>query len=139
MTRNKAKNHVRKTIHHKFRQTLFENTSQKSKINYVTEGYLKNEKTKYTDELSREDVSLVFKTRCRMLEIKDNYKNKYDNLICRLCKQHEENQKHILEECEEIKKEGLEIQKTTLFSRSQYIQQENAQKIRKILRKLQEN
>ena len=139
MTNNIAKKHIRKTVHRKFRQILFENQDQKSKINYLTEGYLRHEKAKYTDELNRQDVSLIFKTRNRMLEIKDNYRNKYENLTCRLCKQNEETQKHILEECDEIKKEKLQIHKYTLFSRSKYIQQDNAEKIRKIVKKLQDN
>ena len=117
---------------------MFDNQDQKSKISYITKGYLKHEKANYTDELNHQDVSMIFKIRCRMLGIKDNYRNKYDNTTCRLCNQSEETQKHILAECEEIKKEKLEIQKTTLFSRSKYIQKENAEKIRKIVKKLKD-
>ena len=37
-----------------------------------------------------------------MLQTKDNYKNKYENMICRGCGQTTETQNHILNECKTI-------------------------------------
>ena len=51
------------------------------------------------NELTRKQTSTIFKARSRMLKVKGNYKNGYPDLSCRLCKQHDEIQTHIPEEC----------------------------------------
>ena len=53
------------------------------------------------NKLNRINVSTIFRARSRMLEVKTNYKNKYrDNLKCRACKEAEETQLHVLQECD---------------------------------------
>ena len=139
MTTKKSKVHIRKKIQTKFRELLFNNKEGKSKIKYLTEGYLRNEKTTYTDLLDRQQTSIIFKARCRMLDIKNNYKNKYTNNTCRLCKQQDETQEHIFERCPETRKYNLDIRKHIIFSRSTSILKDCADKIKNIQKMLENN
>ena len=59
---------------------------------------------KYMNELTRKQTSLIFKARSRMLKVKGNYKNGHSDLMCRMCKNQEETQTHILDECQAIHK-----------------------------------
>ena len=54
--------------------------------------YLQPNKTKMT----KEEAKLLFKLRCRVTEVKVNFRGKYDNLECRACDKEEESQQHIL-------------------------------------------
>ena len=55
------------------------------------------------NKLNRNQVSIIFKARTRMLNVKSNYKNgNKENLNCRLCEKEEETQEHILENCEKL-------------------------------------
>ena len=60
------------------------------------------ERAKYLNKLNRNEASVIFRARTRMLNVKSNYKNAHKNLKCRMCNKHEETQMHILEECEEL-------------------------------------
>ena len=61
------------------------------------------------NKLTRNQASLIFKARTRMLKVKSNYKNGNINLQCRICNKNEETQKHALEECEEINKNHQKV------------------------------
>ena len=53
--------------------------------------------------LTRMDMSTIFLARTRMLDIKNNFKNKYkNNMKCRACNETIETQTHVLEECKAI-------------------------------------
>lgn len=69
----------------------------------------------YTQKLSRNQVSYIFKARTRMLQVKANYKNGNKELKCRLCKEKEETQTHILEECVKLKDSCQEVTKDMIF------------------------
>ena len=79
--------------------------NQKSKYKHLDENS-KNEKPRkeYMDKLTRDQARIIFCARTRMLKVKSNYKNMHPNLQCRGCGLEEETQKHILEECQEIRK-----------------------------------
>ena len=49
--------------------------------------------------MKKEEAQLIFHLRCRVTEVKNNLKGKYDQLECGACGLFEEDQKHILE-CE---------------------------------------
>ena len=57
---------------------------------------------------SKEDVQLLFSLRTKMVEVKQNFKNQYENLNCRICKDKEsvENEEYLLE-CEVLNKEKI--------------------------------
>ena len=105
-----------KTIFHK---KLNEAAQSKSKMQYYIDGKQTWETGKregYMDKLTRNQASIIFKARTRMLKMKANYKNGNTNLTCRACGQTEETQTHILEECNVINKDQLPITKAMIFS-----------------------
>ena len=63
------------------------------------------QRAQYMNELTRKQVSLIFKSITRMFKVKGNYKNGHPDLKCRMCKAVDENQKHIMEECLAIHKD----------------------------------
>ena len=77
----------------------------KSKMNYFMEGKKEWQPLKpaeYTQKLSRNQVSNIFKARTRMLKVRSNYKNGHKEHKCRLCNANEETQQHVLEQCEKL-------------------------------------
>ena len=46
--------------------------------------------------ISREEVELIFKIRCRVTEVKMNLKGNYSNYECDLCEKENKTQAHIL-------------------------------------------
>ena len=65
-----------------------------------------------------------------MLDIKGNFKNKYQNQTCRLCNLHDETQEHILTQCQVI----IEKQKKDLLStRSTHILNKIVIKLKEII------
>ena len=55
------------------------------------------------NQLTRKQVSTIFKARTRMLPIKNNYKTAYiTNKECRACGTEEETQNHVLQNCKEL-------------------------------------
>ena len=137
MTTGKAKRHIRKTVQKKFREHLFENSEQKSKIEYLIKGYVPCEKAEYTNILNREQTSIIFKARCRMTEVKNNYRNRFNDITCRLCKEDNEDQEHIFEKCPEVIKNNLNFDIVLLHSQAKPILENVADKIKKITEMLQ--
>ena len=79
--------------------------SQKSKIKYLHEGigqWQPGQRQRYTDEQPRNQVSILFKARTRMLDVKNNFRGKYNDLKCRGCEDQPETQEHVLSECKTI-------------------------------------
>jgi hypothetical protein len=62
-------------------------------------------------KLNRKACTNIFNTRARMIKVKRNYSNQYQDMTCRWCHQHEESQLHIITECAEFK----EISKNTKY------------------------
>ena len=73
-----------------FDRKTTETANEKSKMKFYKDNKITNEKTtkrpSYMEELTRNQVSIIFKARTRMLKVKSNYKNGNTNLLCRLCK-----------------------------------------------------
>ncbi len=70
----------------------------------------------YMKKLTRNQSSLIFQARTRMLKTKDNYRAMYKDLKCRACGHTTETQQHILKECPIIhKNNSLAINTTELF------------------------
>ena len=139
MKPGKAKNHIRKTVHRKFREELFENAAGKTKVEHTINRYIGHEKNNYTNVLDRKTASTIFKTRTRMIDVKANYKNKYKDQICRLCKKENETQQHVLTECVITRNNNLNIDYDMLSAYSHIITKSVARKIEKILEMLANN
>ena len=86
------------------------------------------------NKLNRMEASTIFKARTRMIEVKNNYKNKYKDKKCRLCKNQEEDQTHVLQECEGLQERGLaRVTKEEIFSEDVKTLKEAVPKINAII------
>ena len=77
----------------------------KSKLRFFLEGkeqWKPETPAKYMNKLTRKQTSNIFKTRTRMIQVKDNYRNGHSDLTCRACGEQTETQKHVLYECEKL-------------------------------------
>ena len=71
---------------------------------FEMQNYLKSNTIKTTQEERQE----IFRLRCKVTDVKSNFKGKYDNLECNICeKEEEQSQKHIIE-CMELNKNKSE-------------------------------
>ena len=96
---------IKEKISESFKKQIIHTMIDKSKVRYHfsnNRGELFSRKP-YLKKLTRYQASIIFKARCRMIEVKSNYKGSYNDLTCRLCGQQEETQDHILTECTENK------------------------------------
>ena len=67
------------------------------------------------EELSCREAKNILLFRTRMMKVKDNYKNNYNDLKCRWCGIRDETQKHIIEECEEFPVDRKSIKIKNIF------------------------
>jgi len=89
------------------------------------------------NKLNRLEVSTIFKARTRMLDIKNNFRNKYPDLVCRGCGKHDETQQHILEKCETIHvNEETRITNNDIFTEDTDKLKKTAKIINKIITKI---
>ncbi len=98
MVERKTKEYFKKKIDNTLEQ---ENGKSKTKFLLNNKGPWQPGKCpKYMKTMTRNQASLIFKARTRMLDCKLNFKNKYGaNLKCRSCDTQDESQNHILVEC----------------------------------------
>ena len=60
----------------------------KSKVKHIldnTQTWGAGKWKKYMNTINRIEASTIFKSRARMLDIKNNYNNKYKDMKCRAC------------------------------------------------------
>ena len=137
-----TKSNIKKAIKDQFKININQAAQGKSKMNYFLEGHDDWEPLKradYMNKLTRKQTSLIFKARTRMLKFKGNYKNGYPNLTCRICKQAEETQTHVLEECPVLHPDdNNKIPKHQVFSGDAGTLRNTADKIAELLEKMSE-
>ena len=102
-----------------FKTRINKTAQNKSKMQYFYEGkqndWTPGKSANYMRKLTRNEASIIFQARTRMLKLKSNYKNGNTNLTCRICNKEEETQKHALEECEILNKKLESITKQDIF------------------------
>ena len=135
---------IEKAINKTFRKEIEKEAENKSKVKYNLDGRNINWKTgkqpNYMKKLTRNEVSTIFKTRSRMLEVKGNYKKKYPNQICRGCNKEEETQNHVLEQCTGIHQtEGTKVTIEEIFSEDTHTLQKATKKVNKVIQTLQKS
>ncbi len=84
---------------------MTEARTKKSKIRYLLTSNPNREidaRQQYMNQLNRQQTSIIFKTRTRMIDVKNNFRGKYPDNICRGCGQADETQEHVLNECPSI-------------------------------------
>ena len=139
-SKNQVKETVRKAVEAKFKRVAESASPGKSKLTYFLEGkcdWQSGKRANYMNELTRKQTSLIFKARTRMIKVKGNYKNGQNDLTCRICKNNEETQTHILEECLALhQNDTTKIPRHQLFSTDIGTLRTVAYKIENILEKL---
>ena len=113
-TKTKWKKLVKQRITDISNKKFLHESNIRSKMTMIIQHKQKIKKEPYM-QLTREHASTIFKIRTRMLDIKNNFRNKYNSsLTSRLCKTCMETQTHILEECDSLdiirKQHGLDKQ-----------------------------
>ena len=139
-----SKYHLRTILQSKMKKHLLEKllktAEDKSKMQFYIEGKQEckaGERALYLRKLNRNQASIIFKARTRMLKVKSNYKNGNTNLQCRMCGKAEESQKHILEECEKLEDKPI-VTKEMIFQEGLEELKEIASSINKRMDKLEE-
>ena len=86
-----------------------------SKVKSVPHSDIKMEQYLQPSVLEINQSKLLFSLRSRMLEVKVNFKNKYSDLKCPICKESNDSQEHVFE-CEQIlKKCNIVVDKHILY------------------------
>ena len=101
-TKGKAKRILKNALSTNLSNRLNETGQGKSKVNYLTQNRElshDNETPVYINKMNRMETSRIFKARTRMLDVKNNFRGKYTDNLCRGCRQTDETQAHILEMC----------------------------------------
>ena len=112
----------------------------KSKNKHLVQGiqnWTPGQRSHYLNRMSRNECSTIFKARTRMLDVKNNFRGKYENNTCRLCGIEEETQDHILNICKIIHKdETLKTPTSDLFDNNIAKLKQTANRISIIMQKL---
>ena len=66
--------------------------------------------------LSLKHAKLLFQLRSRMLDVRKNFENKYDDLMCPLCKEKADTQQHVLECSVLLQNTNLITSSTVVYS-----------------------
>ena len=69
-----------------FKNKLVSDSTNKSKMDFLIgnrQNWKPGTRAKYLSELTRHEASLIFKTRTRMIDVKNNFRSKYSNTTCR--------------------------------------------------------
>lgn len=129
-----------RTIEKHFYDHITQRTQGKTKTQYLLTNteWKAGQRPKYMKVLNRTEVSTIFKARTRMLDIKHNFKGKYQDTKCRLCSTAEETQEHILEKCHIIHKdETTKISTNRIFNENPAELKVTAKIINRIILNLQ--
>ncbi len=89
------------------------------------------------NKLTRKQASTTFKARTRMLDVKNNYRGKYNDNTCRMCNVAVETQHHTLEACPNIhQNDQTKITNTNIFDENTTKLESTAKAILEIMNKL---
>ena len=135
LTTNKqtSKREITNKIKLAFKEEIESKGRDKSKVKFLLDGKNKwnpGHQPKYMKTLTRNEVSTIFKARTRMLDVKANYKNKYQDPQCRLCGKEGETQEHVLAKCEKTKQTKHQVHTEDIFT-------EDLEKLRKTAAKIE--
>ena len=104
-SKSKTKNAIYVGVYIEFVKKMTQDREMRSKLKFFLEGktfWKPLEPATYMEKLTRKQASTIFKARTRMIKVKGNYKNGFQDMICRACRKAEESQTHVLYECEEL-------------------------------------
>ena len=129
---------VRTKVHNKFIEKMEASGRDKSMVRHLIdakdEEWSPGKPSQYIMEMTRKQASIIFKTKTRMLGVKNNFRNKTDDLKCRACKVSDETQAHVLKECQAIHhNDSLKVNKEDLSTKDIKTLKQVSSKIEKIM------
>ena len=137
-----VKSKVKEKAHEYFKNTLENDAREKSKVQFLLNSkdqWKPGNRAPYLNKLTRKDCNTIFRTRTRMIDVKNNFRSKYPNLSCRACKNEPETQEHVLNECPTIHpKNDTKVTTRDVFNEDPANLKVTAKKIRAALDKLDE-
>ena len=136
-----AKKTIKMRIEQKLVNDIKDRSKEKTKLKEILEGNkstTKIETPKYIETLSRRDCSNLFRTRTKMIKIKDNFRGAHSDLTCRWCREKPETQEHIFTECEPLRKYTIDINYHDLMRNQENNHSTYTKKLAKLLEILNE-
>ena len=126
-----------------FKENINKKGDLKSKVKHLKEGtqdWNPGKRKPYLNRLTRKQASTIFKTRTRMIDSKNNFRNKHkNNMQCRACGLETETQQHILEQCTKLHEtNNTRITPNEIFNEETDNLKTTAKKIAETLDKLKE-
>ena len=80
---------------------IYKNECEKlKKLKCLNQYKAKIKRERYMDILQQERVRVLFKVRTQMISVRNNFKNKYEDLMCPRCKKEIDDEKHLFTKCE---------------------------------------
>ena len=102
MAKSKWKKIVKTKIEEKANE-IYKNECEKlKKLKCLNQYKAKIKRERYMDILQQERVRVLFKVRTRMISVRNNFKNKYEDLMCPRCKKEIDDEKHLFTKCEKL-------------------------------------
>ncbi len=123
-----------------FKEKIEKQAEGKTKVQYLltNKQWTPGIRPDYMNKLTRKQASTIFKARTRMLDVKNNYRGKFNDNICRMCNAAVETQDHILETCPNIHQhDQTKITNTNIFDENTTELGNTANAILKIMIKLE--
>ena len=82
---------------------IYKNECEKlKKLKCLNQYKAKIKRERYMDILQQERVRVLFKLRTQMISVRNNFKNKYEDLMCPRCKKEIDDEKHLFTKCEKL-------------------------------------
>ena len=109
---------IKQRIEEEALQNLENRKKCHSKVEKIEHNYLILQKYLQPNmtNITKEEAQLIFKLRCRMTNLKCNFKGNYDTLECRVCKIEEENQEHVINKCKKLNEDTEELDYKKIFN-----------------------
>ena len=141
-SREQVKRIVESKIQSTMINTLSKDGESKSKVQHLIqnkqEAWIPGTPAEYMRELTRNQTSIIFKARTRMLKVKNNFRKMSETNTCRMCNKDCETQQHILAECPELhNNESTKTSLTEIFSKDIPTLKKASQKIQDTMGKLE--
>ena len=106
---------------------LSEKQATHSKVNSWTHSLLTMQKylKPNSEKIKVEDSQLIFKLRCKMIEVKMNFKRNHETHECRACENHEETQEHIYDQCKTLMEFNKELHENPEYKKYWHSERSN--------------
>ena len=102
MAKSKWKKIVKTKIEEKANE-IYKNECEKlKKLKCLNQYKAKIKRERYMDILQQKQARILFKLRTRMISVRNNFKNKYEDLMCPRCKKEIDDEKHLFTKCEKL-------------------------------------